>query len=156
MLGDDLTAGVLHGGLQRVGNGVGGDWGSEGSVVVGSAPQLGISLGLGVSLSLGNVVGGAVTDHISDLLADLLVLNLLGLDGLGGADVLGGGGAGLGDQGLDHGLAVAGVVGHGSHGGHGGVGTQEVLRVSLSIGSWGGPTGGNKTGDSKYLAMWQC
>ena len=155
VLGGDLTAGVLHGGLQRVSNSVGSNWGgSISGVVVGSSQELGVSLG--ISLPLGDVVSGSVTDHINDLLADLLVLDLLSLDSLGGADVLGGGGAGLGDQGLDHGLAVAGVVGHGSHGGHGGVGTQEVLRVSLSIGSWGGPTGGNQTGDSKYLGRSYC
>ena len=129
----------------------------DGSVSVASEE---LRISLGISLPLGNVADGShsrsVTDDINDLNAERLVLNLLGLDGLGGADVLGGGGAGLGDQGLDHGLAVAGVVGHGSHGGHGGVGTQEVLRVSLSISSWGGPTGGNQTGDSKYLGRSYC
>ena len=138
-----------------MGNGVGSDRGGQGSVVVGvGGEELGVSLGLGISLSLGNVVSGGVTDHIDDLLADLLVLDLLSLDSLGGADVLGGGGAGLGDQGLNHGLAVGGVVGDGGDGGHGGVvGSQEVLGVGLSFGSWGGQTGGNKTGDSKYLGM---
>merc|ERR1719454_1691432 len=149
VLGGDLTAGVLHGGLQRVSNSVGGHGGGGvGGVVVGSSQELGVSLGLGISLPLGDVVSGSVTDHINDLLADLLVLDLLSLDSLGGADVLGGGGAGLGDQGLHHGLAVGGgVVGHGGHGG----GTEEVLRVGLSISSWGGQTGGNQTGDGKYL-----
>ena len=33
VLGGDLTAGVLHGGLQRVGNSVGSDRGGQGSVV---------------------------------------------------------------------------------------------------------------------------
>ena len=155
VLGGDLTAGVLHGGLQGVGNGVGSDRGGQGSVVVGvGGEELGVSLGLGISLSLGNVVSGGVTDHIDDLLADLLVLDLLSLDSLGGADVLGGGGAGLGDQGLHHGLAVGGVVGDGGDGGHGGVvGSQEVLGVGLSFGSWGGQTGGNQTGDGKYLVI---
>merc|ERR1719331_972494 len=146
VLGGDLTAGVLNCGLQRVSDSVGSNGGGGiGGVVVGSSQELGVSLG--VSLPLGDVVSGSVTDHINDLLADLLVLDLLSLDSLGGADVLGGGGAGLGDQGLHHGLAVGGVVGHGSHGRS----AEEVLRISLSIGSWGGPTGGNKTGDSKYL-----
>ena len=163
VLGDDGPAGVLHGGLDGVSDGVGNRGDNGGSGVAGIASigkVLGISLGLG--LSLGEVVSSGsdgdsrlVADHVLDLLADLLVLDLLSLDSLGGADVLGGGGAGLGDQGLHHGLAVGGVVGHGSHGSHGG-GAEEVLRISLSIGSWGGPTGGNKTGDSKYLAMWQC
>merc|ERR1719331_1400581 len=149
VLGGDLTAGVLDGGLQRVSDSVGSNWGGGISgVVVGSSEELGVSLG--ISLPLGDVVSGSVTDHINDLLADLLVLDLLSLDSLGGADVLGGGGAGLGDQGLHHGLAVGGVVGHGSHGSHG-RSAEEVLRISLSISSWGSPTGGNKTGDSKYL-----
>ena len=58
VLGGDLTAGVLHGGLQRVGNSVGSDRGGQGSVVVGSGKVLGVSLGLGIGLSLGNVVAG--------------------------------------------------------------------------------------------------
>merc|ERR1719225_2459200 len=43
VLGGDLTAGVLDGGLQRVGNSVGGHGGgSVGSVVVGSSQELGV------------------------------------------------------------------------------------------------------------------
>ena len=57
VLGGDLTAGVLHGGLQRVSNSVGGHRGGGiGGVVVGSSQELRVSLG--ISLSLGNVVSG--------------------------------------------------------------------------------------------------
>ena len=56
VLGGDLTAGVLHGGLQRVSNSVGGNRGGESGVVVGSSQELRVSLG--ISLSLGNVVSG--------------------------------------------------------------------------------------------------
>ena len=43
--------------------------------------------------------GRSVTQGVDDLSADLLVLDLLGRDGLGGADLLGGGVADLSDQG---------------------------------------------------------
>ena len=60
VLGGDLTAGVLDGGLQRVSNSVGGNRGGESGVVVGSSQELRVSLG--ISLSLGNVVSG--TCHV--------------------------------------------------------------------------------------------
>ena len=56
VLGGDLTAGGLDGGLQRVSNSVGGNRGGESGVVVGSSQELRVSLG--ISLSLGNVVSG--------------------------------------------------------------------------------------------------
>merc|ERR1740123_2987210 len=95
VLSGDLTASVLHGLGDGVGNGVGngqrsGDRGDSDS------------RGSGV----GGVVNGSVTESVSDLSADLLVLDLLGGDGLGGADLLGGGGADLGDQ--DHVLGDTG------------------------------------------------
>merc|ERR1740123_1643212 len=135
VLGGDLTASVLHGLGDGVGNGVGngqrsgdrGDSDSRGSgvggvVAVGEVLSISIglrlSLGLPLAVSVGSVGNGSVTESVSDLSADLLVLDLLGGDGLGGADLLGGGGADLGDQ--DHVLGDTGggrgsVVGNGSH-----------------------------------------
>jgi len=138
---------------QRSGNR--GDSDSRGSgvgSVVAVGKVLSISISIGVSLSLGlplAVVGNSVsnrsvTESVNDLSADLLVLDLLGGDGLGGADLLGRGSADLGDQ--DHVLGDTGggrgsVVGNGSHRGsngvsqRGGVGGVAVeLGVSVSIG----------------------
>merc|ERR1719323_2586884 len=90
VLSGDLTASVLDGGLGRVGNGLGGslgdvgDWGDS------------------------SVDSGGVTDVVSEKLADLLVFDLLGLDSLGGAHVLGVGDTGLGGEDLDDSLAVGG------------------------------------------------
>ena len=158
VLGGDLTAGVLHGLGDGVGDSVGnrqrsgdgGDGGSSigGRVSVGEVLSISVSVSIGLSLPLAvvsNSVGnGSVTQGVDDLSALLLVLDLLGGDGLGGADLLGGGGAHLGDQ--DHVLGDTGgsrgsVVGNGSHSGgsdsvsqRGGVGRiGEVLRVSVSL-----------------------
>ena len=161
VLGGDLTAGVLHGLGDRVGNSVGngqrsGDGGDRGSSVggrvsVGEVLSISVSVGIGLSLPLAvvsNSVGnGSVTQGVDDLSALLLVLDLLGGDGLGGADLLSSGGADLGDQ--DHVLGDTGggrgsMVGNGSHngggngvsqrGGNGVAGIAEELSVSLSIG----------------------
>ena len=161
VLGDDGPAGVLHGGLDGVSDGVGNRGDNGGSGVAGIASigkVLGISLGLG--LSLGEVVSSGsdgdsrlVADHVLDLLADLLVLNLLGVDGDGVADVLGGGSAHLGGQDLHHGLAVGGGDGS-SHGGGsvgGGGGSQEVLGVSLGISSGLGAGEGEQSRNGNNL-----
>ena len=162
VLGGDLTASVLHGLGDGVGNSVGNGQRSNGSNGVshsnggsdgvgkgktGVGEVLGISLSLGISLPLavvGNgVSNGSVTEGVNDLSAHLLVLDLLGGDGLGGADLLGGGCAHLGDQ--DHVLgdtsgSRGGVVGDRSHRGgnsvsqRGGVGgVAEVLGISVSV-----------------------
>ena len=144
VLGDHLTASVLDGGLDRVGNSVdsgSNNWSSDSSSVVSTSQEV-LRISLGISLSLGNVVSsgsnsGGITDDISHLLADLLVLDLLGVDSLGGAHVLSSGDAGLGGQDLDHGLTVGGrdMVGHWSSdwSSHGSVGSNE-LGVSLGLG----------------------
>ena len=156
VLGGDLTASVLHGLGDRVGNGMSnrqrsgnrGDSDSRGSGVGGVVAvgevlsiSIGVSLSFGLSLPLavvGNGVGnGSVTEGVNDLSADLLVLDLLGGDGLGGADLLGGGCAHLGDQ--DHVLgdtsgSRGSVVGNGSHrGGNGVVAVGQVLSISVSL-----------------------
>jgi len=142
VLGGDLTASVLHSGDSRVGNSVGngGNVGNGGSGVdkrgssQGSGNVSGItvesislSIGLSISLSLHNmgIGSGSVTEDINDILADLLVFDLLGLDGLGEANVLSGGGTGLGDQDLLLGDTVgggSGVVGDGGNRGNRGSG----------------------------------
>jgi len=192
VLGGDLTASVLHGLGDGVGNGVGngqrsngmshsngGSDGvgkgktsvSEGKTGVGEVLGISISLGLGLSLPLAVVANegsgnGSVTEGVNDLLAHLLVLDLLGGDGLGGADLLGSRGADLGDQ--DHVLGDTGgsrgsVVGDGSHNGSGnGVsqrggnvvsGIAEELSVSLSFGSRGGASEGSHAGKGENLRV---
>ena len=165
VLGGDLTASVLHGLGDGVGNSVGngkrssnrgnsGDRGSSVGSVVSVGEVLSISIGISLSLSIsfplavvGSGVGNrSVTQGVDDLSALLLVLDLLGGDGLGGADLLGSGGADLGDQ--DHLLGDTGggggsVVGNGSHsrggngvserGGVGGVAVELGVSISFSL-----------------------
>ena len=179
VLGGDLTASVLHGLGDGVGNSVGNgqrsngmshsnggsDRGSGVGGVVAVGEVLGISIGvslsLGISLPLavvGNgVSNGSVTEGVNDLSAHLLVLDLLGGDGLGGADLLGSGGADLGDQ--DHILGDT-VRGRGNSDGGNGVsqrggnvvsGIAEELSVSLSFGSRGGASEGSHAGKGENL-----
>jgi len=185
VLGGDLTASVLHGLGDGVGNSVGngqrsgsnGDGGSDGvsqrssdGVVgedTGVGEVLGISLSIGLGLPLADVVGsdgssnGSVTESVDDLSADLLVLDLLGGDGLGGADLLGSGGADLGDQ--DHILGDT-VRGRGNSDGGNGVSQRggnvvasvaEELGVSLSISvsSRGSASKGGHTGKGENLSV---
>ena len=190
VLGGDLTASVLHGLGDGVGNSVGNgqrsngvshsnggsDRGSGVGGVVAVGEVLGISIGvslsLGISLPLavvGNgVSNGSVTEGVNDLSAHLLVLDLLGGDGLGGADLLGGGCADLGDQ--DHVLGETcgsrgGVVGDRSHRGcnsvsqRGGVGgVAEVLGVSVSLclSGRGSASEGQKARQSNCLRREVC
>ena len=146
MLSDDSPAGVLDGRLDGGSNSVsnGGDQrggnGASGVTGVSSIQVLGISLSLGLPLGEvvsggGNGDGGLVTEHVADLLADLHVLDLLGVDSDGVADVLGSGGAHLGGQDLDNSLAVGG--GDGGHRvsgqGSGDSTISQVLGISLSL-----------------------
>merc|ERR1719220_1844852 len=96
-VGGDLTASVLHGLGDGVGNSMGngqrssnrGDSNSRGSSVGGMVAvgevlsiSIGVSLSFGISLPLavvGNgVSNGGVTEGVNDLSAHLLVLDLLG------------------------------------------------------------------------------
>ena len=174
VLSGHLTASVLDGGLGRVGNGVGGnsDWssnwgGGKRSSVVSSGKEIlriGLSISLGVSLGdVGDwgdssVDSGGVTDVVGEELADLLVFDLLGLDSLGGAHVLGVGDTGLGGEDLDDSLAVGGRhdSGGGNSGssvGHGGGG--EVLRVSLGVSGGGGSGHGQESRNGNNLEKCQ-
>jgi hypothetical protein len=100
---------VLDSGDSRVGNSVS-NRGHIGGM--GITQPLSISICLGLSLALDNVSSGedgrSITENINNILADLLVLNLLGGNGLGGAHILCNGGAGLGGQDLVLHLAVGG------------------------------------------------
>ncbi len=108
VLGGDLTTSVLHGSDSRVsnsvsngsnmGNGSGGITGmSNGSGGITGISVVSISIGLSVSLSLDNMAisSRGVTEGVYNVLADLLVFNLLGLNNLGIAHVLGDGSTGL-------------------------------------------------------------
>ena len=135
VLSDDLAASVLDGSLDRVSNGMSNgsdDWSSsKRGGMVSTNQVLRISLGLSFSLSLDNVTSSwGVTKEVGHLLADLLVLDLLGLNSLGAAHSLGGGGTGLGHKDLALNLAVrggnsdsGGSVGNGNRGGNSGGGS---------------------------------
>merc|ERR1712123_426103 len=104
VLGGDSSAGVLHCGGRRVGNSVGGRQSNGGNSVgkwgssVGETSKV-LSISISFSFTFVDSMGKrSVTDVVNILLADLLVLNLLSLDGLFGADVLSGGCADLGDE----------------------------------------------------------
>jgi len=155
VLSGDGPAGVLHGGDGGVGHGVsnGSNMGNGGKTVSAISTKV-LRICLGVSFPLddgdgkgGGVAGGSVTDGVLDVLARLLVLNFLGLDGLGGADVLGLGHAGSGDEDLVLDLAVGeggGYVVRQSAG--------QVGWVSLSLSGGGGGRGSGQEKDSKKLA----
>merc|ERR1719350_2559455 len=182
-LGDRVSNSVGHG--QRGGHSDGGSVGNSdgGNSVVGNSDRshgvgktgvgktgvgevLGISLGVGLSISgpLAVVAGvdnwgnGGVTEDIGDLSALLGVLDLLGGDGLGGADLLSCGGAHLGDQDdiLGHAGGGGGGDSHGS-GGVGGVsqdtGVSEELRVGISLSSRGSASKGGQAGQGDNLSV---
>ena len=153
VLGGDLSAGVLHGGSDRVGHSVGG---------ISQELSISIRLRLGLSLTVGSVGGGGwngdmleyfdllhiingltVTDHIDHVLADLLVLDLLGLHDLGLADVLRPGGAGLGDEDL--------VGGHTVGGGHSQRPGEPELRVGLGVSRGGRQAGADEEREGEEL-----
>jgi len=165
VLGGDLSAGVLHGGSHGVGNSVGSGQSkgsymgssNHGSSSVGEGvrgEELRVSLGIsfGISLSLGFTLVDSmgvrsITDGINHLLADLLVLNLLCLYGLCGADILSGGSAELGgeDLVLCHTVASSNSMVRSSKGG------SQQLGVSLGIWCGGGGGKGKEARDGKNL-----
>merc|ERR1712123_521861 len=114
VLSGDGSAGVLHCGGHRVGNSMGdrqsnGGMGDKRSSSMGegvgserkTSKVLSISISISFSFTFVDSMGKrTVTDVVNNLLADLLILNLLSLDGLFGADVLSGGCADLGDEDL--------------------------------------------------------
>jgi len=154
VLGGDLTASVLHGGNSSVSHGVSnrgnnGGNGSVGKMAVGRSQELGISFSISIALDQVSGNSRVVADFVNDVLADLHVLNLLGVDGLLGADVLDRGCASLRHQDLILQLAVGGgdVVGGGSRG------TEQHLCVSVSIGGRGSLGGHSEQNDSEKLSV---
>merc|ERR1719347_2024305 len=118
--------------------------------------SLGISSGLSFSFTLVDSMSirsnrssnsRSITDGIDHLLADLLVLNLLCLNGLCGADILSGGSAELGgeDLVLCHTVASSNSMVRSSKGG------SQQLGVSLGISSWGSQATGQQAGQNKDL-----
>merc|ERR1719348_484455 len=150
VLGGDLTASVLHGGNSSVSNGGNnGGNGSVGKMAVGRSQELGISFSISIALDQVSGNSRVVADFVNDVLADLHVLNLLGVDGLLGANVLDRGCASLRHQDLIFQLAVGGgdVVGGGSRG------TEQHLCVSISIGGRGSLGGHSEQNDSEKLSV---
>jgi hypothetical protein len=146
VLGGDLTASVLDSCDSRVGNSMSnrGHIGGMGIAIVASP----VSLSIGLSLSLVQQVSGkdgcsrGIAENINNILADLLVLNLLGGNGLSGAHILGGGSACLGGQDLVLHLAVGGVSSQVG-------GSCQQLGVSIRRGS--SLRGGSQTENHKEL-----
>jgi len=186
VLGGDLTASVLHGGDSRVGNSVGnggnvGNGSSNSGVsqrgggdvagITVESISIGISLSIGLSLHNMSIGSGSVTEDINDILAHLLVFNLLGLDGLGVAHVLGGGGTGLGNKDLLFGDTVGGgasVVGDGGNRGgssnygsssqgsgsqgSGGVVAEELgVSISICVSRWSSMSSHGEEKDGQKL-----
>merc|ERR1712243_136413 len=89
----------------------------------------------------------SITDGVNHLLADLLVLDLLCLYGLCGADILSGGSAELGgeDLVLCHAVASSNSMVRSSEGG------SQQLGVSLGISSGGSKGAGQQAGQNKDL-----
>merc|ERR1712106_206589 len=162
VLGGDGSAGVLHCGGHRVGNSVGdrqsnGGMGDKRSSSmgegVGSERETSKVLSISISFSftfVDSMGKRSVTDVVNNLLADLLVLNLLSLDGLFGADVLSGGCADLGDEDL----LLSHTVGSSHSVVRGGQGTSEELGVSLGFSCRGSQgRGGEQAGQNKDLGI---
>merc|ERR1711973_519856 len=151
--GGDLTASMLDSGDSRVGNSV--SHRGNSSSIGGSKSAVGEDLGIGISVSLsldnmsgqGSSDGRSITDGVNNILAHFLVLNLLGVNDLFGADVLRSGDAGLGDQDLILDLAVRGSGYH--RGGIGG--SSQKLRISVGISSRGGLGCNGEEENSKKL-----
>ena len=109
--------------------------------------SVGLRISLGLSLAEPVMVGSdrSVTDNVHHVDTERLVLNLLCLHHLGLADVLGPGGAGLGDQHLVGGDTVGGGHCEGRRG------REAKLRVGLSLGCWGGQGGGDQETEAQIL-----
>lgn len=180
--GGDLTASVLHGGDSGVSNSgsnrqvdSGGSMSNSNrssmsdskrgssmvSITITKSSIMSISISFSISLSLvKTMMVSSITQSINNILANLLVFNLLGLNNLGGAHVLGMRSTGLCDKDLlvDNAVRGSGVVsdrGNGSgvsnsYGSSAQVAsiTQE-LGVSLSLGGRGcsGSDGKEDNGD---------
>lgn len=118
VLGGDLPAGVLHGGDSGVGNSVGNRGNSMSSI---STKSVELRISFSISFPLHNSVGnnrgnsgnsgGSITEGVNNILAHLLVLDLLGINNLGGANILGRRSTSLGNQDLVLSYTVGSMVG---------------------------------------------
>ena len=119
VLGGDLPAGVLHGGDSGVGNSVGNRVGKRGNSMSSiSTKSVELRISFSISFPLHNSVsnnrgnsGGAITEGVNNILAHLLVLDLLGINNLGGANILGSRSTSLGDQDLVLSFTVGSMIG---------------------------------------------
>jgi len=155
VLSGNFTASMLDCGSDGVSNSVGSNWGnskrgskrsSHGMTIRMSSKELRISFGFSLSLTLGNgvITKRLVTDGVNDFLANLEVFNLLGLNSLGGANILCRWDACLCHKNLNLSLAVGSrnaVV----------WGSSQELGISLSFRCWCSAGKGKKTRNSKYL-----
>ena len=155
VLSGNFTASMLDCGSDGVSNSVGSNWGnskrgskrsSNGMTIRMSSKELRISFGFSLSLTLGNgvVTKRLVTDGVNDFLANLKVFDLLGLNSLSGANILGRWDACLCHKNLNLSLAVGSrnaVV----------WGSSKELGISLSFRGWCCAGKGKKTRNSKYL-----
>ena len=155
VLSGNFTASMLDCGSDGVSNSVGSNWGnskrgskrsSNGMTIRMSSKELRISFGFSLSLTLGNgvVTKRLVTDGVNDFLANLKVFDLLGLNSLSGANILGRWDACLCHKNLNLSLAVGSrnaVV----------WGSSKELGISLSFRGWCCAGKGKKTRNSRYL-----
>ena len=142
VLGGNLTASMLDSGLNRVGNSSSSQRGNVVSSV--SSEELRISFSISLTLTNGMVTKSwCVTDLGDNILADLLVLNLLGVNCLLGADILGGWNTFLGHKNIHLSLAVGSrkVV----------WGSSEELGISLSLRGRGSTGKGEDARNGKNL-----
>jgi hypothetical protein len=161
VLGGHFTASVLDSGGDRVSNSMGSNWSngnrgskrsSDGMTIRMSGKELRISFGFSLSLTLTNGVittnKRGITDGVNDFLANLLVFDLLSVNSLGGANILGRWDTSLGHEDLNLSLAV------GSRNNMSSMvrGSNELgISLSLSFGLGGCAGKGKKTRNSKYL-----
>jgi len=157
VLSGDGTASVLHIGGHGVGNSMGSDGGNMGSSQRSSGIRkttkvLGIGISLSLSFTLTNGMVARVTDGVSNLLAELLILDLLSINCLCGAYILGGGYAMAGLQDFIFCYTVGSwnscSIGSSKR-------SSQVLGVSLGISLrlGGGTSEGQEARNGKYLHL---
>jgi len=162
MLGSHFTTSVLDGSGDGVSNSMGSNWSnskrsssegsSNGMSIRMSSEELGISLSLSFSFTLSNGMvtksrgsnSGSITDGVNDFLAHLLIFDLLGVNGLCGANILGSRDTSLGHKDLNLSDTVSSgncVVG----------GSSKELGISICIRGRGSAGKGKEARNSKNL-----
>ena len=138
----NITASMLDSSLNGVSNSSSSQRGNVVSSV--SSEELRISFSFSLTLTNGMVTKSrCVTDLGDNILADLLVLNLLGVNCLLGADILGGWNTFLGHKNIHLSLAVGSrkVIG----------GSSKELGISLSLRGRGSTSKGEEARNGKNL-----